>query len=238
VDSIEAGVALATLALALVTGWMAREIRKERIDTAKEKVRGALRSALMEQLENARRWHTAKPDRKGYDPDEYRFAEPVMEQLNTLARDVDLPSDLAGYLIWLVAHVRRTWAEYAAMLDKADETDQKILDRVEVRRVWGLGLDDVQVLAGLVACELTRRGHAADAAVIQSVPWMLPEKWGEGRTSTMITFVTYMGAPRFPASPFFAPQSPGSRDKRAAEVSAATAEHLRASEEAIHRAGF
>ena len=89
---------------------MAREIRKERIDTAKEKVRGALRSALMEQLENARRWHTAKPDRKGYDPDEYRFAEPVMEQLNTLARDVDLPSDLAGYLIWLVAHVRRTWA--------------------------------------------------------------------------------------------------------------------------------
>jgi len=238
VDIIESVVALATLGLAVATGWMAREIRKERIDTAKERVRGALRAALMEQLENTRRWHNAKPDRKGYDPDEYRFAEPVMDQLTVLARDVDLPSDLAGYLIWLVAHLHRTWAEYATMLDKADETDQKILDRNEVRRVWGLGLDDVQVIASLDASELRRRGHAADAAESESVPWMLPEKWGDGRTNTMITFVTYMGAPRFPADPFFAPQSPASRDKRAAEIAAGTEEKLRASEEAIHRAGL
>lgn len=65
---IEAVVALATLALAVATGWMAREIRKERIEAHTEKVRGALRAALTEQLESTRRWHSAKPDPQGRRP--------------------------------------------------------------------------------------------------------------------------------------------------------------------------
>ncbi len=235
---IEAVVALATLALAVATGWMAREIRKERIESSRGKVRGALRAALMEQLEDTRRWHSAKPDRRGDDPDEYRFAEPVTDQLTALARDVDLPADVAAYLMWLVADVRRIWAMYTAMLDQVKGTYHGVVEKNEARRLWGLGLDHLQVVTGLIAGELRRRDHDADAAIIGSVVWMAPETWPGGRATTMVAQTTYMGAPRFPSDPAFAVDSPASRDQRAAESSLASRARLRESEEAIHRAGL
>ncbi len=235
---IEAVVALSTLALALATGWMAREIRQERIETAKERVRGALRAALMEQLENARRWHTAKPDRKGDDPNEYKFPAPAFDQLSALARDVDLPADVAAYLIWLVADVHRAWAAYMAMLDQVQGTYHGVVEKNEARRIWGLGLDHLQVITGLVAGELRRRGHAADAEVTGRVLWMLPETWPGGRATTMVAQVTYMSAPKFPADPTFTQDSPAGRDQRAAEISAASRARLQASQEELHRAGL
>ena len=235
---IEVVVALATLALAVATGWMAREIRKERIEAHTEKIRGALRAALMEQLESTRRWHSIKPDRRGDDPDEYRIAEPIMDQLSALARDVDLPADLAAYLMWLVADVRRIWAEYTATLDQVKGTYHGTVDKNEVRRSWGLGLDHLQVVTGLIAGELRRRGHEADASVTASVLWMLPETWPGGRASTMVSQVTYMGAPRFPADAAFTTESPAGRDQRAAGIAAASRARLQSSDEAIHRAGL
>jgi hypothetical protein len=235
---IEAIVALATLALAGATVWMAREIRTERIESAKERVRGSLRAALMEQLENTRRWYSAKPDRKGDDPEDYRFAQPVMTELSALARDVDLPGDAAAYLMWLIADVRRIWAEYAALLDQVKGTYHGVVEKNEARRIWGLGFDHLQVITGLIAGELRRRDHKADATVVESVRWMLPETWAGGRANTMVAQTTYLAAPRFPAYPAFAGCSAAARDQQAAEIAAATQAKLRQHQEDLSRAGL
>ena len=235
---IEAIVALATLALAGATVWMAREIRTERIESQKERVRGALRAALMEQLENTRRWYVAKPDRKGDNTEDYRFAEPVLVELAALARDVDLPGDAAAYLMWLVADVRRVWAEYNAMLDKVTGTYHGVVEKNEARRVWGLGFDHLQVITGLVAAELRRRSHKPDATVVESVIWMLPESWAGGRTNTMVAQTTYLAAPKFPADPAFAEFSASARDQHAAEIAAATQARLLQHQADLGRAGL
>ena len=157
---------------------------------------------------------------KGINRSVQRIPEPQMSQLTGLARDVDLQPDLGSYLMWLVGDLRRIWGEANAAIDFA-QMPQATFDS-EIRRLWSVGLEHEQVITGLVACELERRGYKTDAQVIRTVKWMLPRIWAEGRASTMVAETTYLSAPLFPTDSAFGSYSPGARDQHAGEIAAAT----------------
>jgi hypothetical protein len=237
---VEVVIALATLGLAIATAWMAWEVHQERIQASHERVRGALRAAMMEQLENARRWYRANPSRRGDDPTALRILEPEMQDTRRLFRDVDLPSDLAGYLLWLIGDTGRVWDEHTTLLNEVASSAGSI-DKSEMRRLWGLGLERLQVSAGLVAGELRRRGYTADAAVVASLIWMMPEVWPGGmqaRGFTQVSEATYLAAPQFPRDPSFADCTPDARDAHAGQLSAERQARMRDASAALPRSGL
>jgi hypothetical protein len=107
-------VALGTLGLAAVTGWMAKETRRIVLETKRTRegervghLQDAFRVALVEQLENCRPWVSHNWG-YGYSANwRLRGWLPSFERFNRLLDSVDLPQDLAGYLLWLASQVRQ-----------------------------------------------------------------------------------------------------------------------------------
>lgn len=221
---------VATICLALATVWMALEVRQGRIESGKATTRVALRGALMEQMENARRVYALDPARLAAEfPARARKAEPDWGQVQSLLRSLDLPPELAAYLMWLAGDTRRVWDQIARKLD-AYVFPNGIPDRLYAD--WWLLLDRVQVAAALAAAELTRRGCRVDGASVDGVTWMLPKVAPGGRASTQLTEETYLLAPRFPADKAYAGASPAARDAHAQRILAATQEKLASASEA------
>jgi hypothetical protein len=218
--------ACATVVLAFATVWLAREQRRGRIEAGHTQVRAALRAALGEQLENARRWHPRDPSRGAEALQALRSAGPEFEASTRLLSEVDLPPELAAYLLWLVGDTRRAWDTFRALLDRVAPADGSVPtvhpSNSSARDDWGLILDRLQVAACLVAAEASRRGYGVDGAIVDHVRWELPQVWPERmRALTQVSENTYFEAPPFPSDSAFARCSFGARDAKANELLAA-----------------
>lgn len=109
--------AAATVVLAGGTVWLALEQRQGRVDAVHERIRVALRAALAEQLENGRRWHPRDPNRGDPALQSLRDAGPSFETTTRLLSVVDLPPELAAYLLWLMGDTRRAWDAFHGLLE-------------------------------------------------------------------------------------------------------------------------
>lgn len=217
---------VATVALAGATVWLALEQRRGRMVAAHERIRVALRAALAEQLENGRRWHRCDPNRGDPALQSLRDAGPIFDITARLLSVVDLPSEFAAYLLWLMGDTRRAWDEIRGLLDRvapADGSPRPVHpNNSSVRDDWDLILERLQVMACLLAAEASRRGYGVDAAIVDQVRWELPRVWPERmRAMTQVSESTYLEAPSFPSDPAYARCGVGPRDGKANELSAA-----------------
>ncbi len=108
-DWIAAGtVALATFTLALAIAtvgliWDQRRARREAADT---RTRSLFRHALVEQLENCRKWSVNNPWRGKEAVRRMLSVEPRFVALESLLGEIDLPTDVAARMIWTIEEVR------------------------------------------------------------------------------------------------------------------------------------
>lgn len=218
--------ALATVGLAVATVWLAFEQRRGRIDARDMRVRTALRAALGEQLENARRWHRRDPSRGEEALQALRSIGPAFEATTRLLSEIDLPAELAAYLLWLIGDTRRAWDSFRALLDRIAPADASVPtvhpSNSSARNDWELILERLQVAVCLVAAEASRRGYGVDGEIADHAPWALPKVWPERmRILTQVSESTYFEAPPFPLDPAYARCSVGARDAKANELQAA-----------------
>jgi hypothetical protein len=189
--------ACATAVLAVATVWLALEQRQGRIEAGDARARVALRAALGEQLENARRWHSSDPSRGAEVLQALRSAGPEFEATTRLLSEVDLPAELAAYLLWLVGDTRRAWDTFRALLNRIAPADGSVPtvhpSNSTAQDDWGLILERLQVAACLVAAEASRRGYGVDGAIVDHVRWALPRVWPERmRVGTQVSESTYL----------------------------------------------
>lgn len=102
-------IGLGTLALALATVWLAFEARKTRTDADKSRRRRLLRSTLAELLDDLRIWTTANPAHGEPALERLRRSEPKLGALDRLIEEVNMPADVAVYLVWLAGRIREEW---------------------------------------------------------------------------------------------------------------------------------
>jgi hypothetical protein len=211
---------------------MALEVRQGRIESGKSIARVALRGALMEQIENARRLQARDLDRLPQDQvHTLGAAAPAWEQTVSLLRSVDLPAELSVYLQWIIGDTSRVWSGVLRQVGELPD----IASAVALKTDWSLVLERVQIVGALCAAELGRRGHRADGLVADKAVWMLPAFWPEGRAGTQLTEQTYLQAPRFPSDKAYVTASPAARDAHAASILAGKQEKLAAASDAIGR---
>jgi len=230
-DSGTLVLAFATVVLACATVWLAVEQRRARIEAGHARVRTALRAALGEQLENARRWHARDPSRGNDALQSLRSAGPTFEATARLLSEVDLPAELAAYLLWLIGDTRRAWDTFRALLDRIAPADGSVPtihpSNSNAGNDWRLILERLQVAACLVAAEASRRGYGVDGAIVDHVRWELPQVWPERmRVLTQVSESTYFEAPPFPSDPAYATCSAGARDLKASDLRAAAQSSL------------
>jgi hypothetical protein len=223
--------AVGTILLAGATVALAWQERRGRLEARDARIRTALRAALAEQLENMRRLHRRDPSRGRPALLALRATKVRFDRLLRLLDRVDLPSELAAYLIWLAGDTRGRWSWFQGLLDKvtpADDASPNVhAGNTTVREDWELILERVQVAGCLVSGEMHRRGFSTDAATIDRVAWGLPKVWPPTiRTGTRISESTFFDAPPFPADPAYARCDVPAREAKAAELEQASQDAL------------
>lgn len=216
-------VALGTGALAVATFWLALESHKARAEAKTEAVRGILRAALAEQLDNCRAWFTRDPSRGDASLGALRRAEPNLKSTVVLLESVDLPADLVAYLVWHLGRIREDWDQFANRLDKIMPHRSQSGAGVDndSRDTWTLLVDRLQVLAALLAGEARRRGLAEVAAPYDAAPWVtVLERPDRERELRWVTDRAIRGGPAWPADPAFAVAEPSARDRAGAATGA------------------
>jgi hypothetical protein len=226
-DVFLAATAIGTLGLAGATVALAWQQRRARIDAREVRIRTALRAALAEQLENMRRLQGRDPSRGRPALLALRATQVRFDRLLRLLDRVDLPGELAAYLIWLAGDTRGRSAVFRELLDKvtppADGSADVHAGNTTVREDWEMLLERIQVAGCLVAGEMDRRGFATDAVTIDRVAWSLPKVWPPTfRRNTRISETTYFGAPPFPSGPAYSRCDVPARDAQAAQVNQAS----------------
>jgi hypothetical protein len=220
-----AALAFVTGTLAAATVWLALEQRKGRIDSERNRVRITMRGALAEQLENMRRLHGRDPSRGQPALLALRASAPTFDRIGVLIREVNLPTELAAYLIWLVGETQQRWTSFEGLLDDVAPADGSV-GRVHatnstVHSDWKLILERIQIAGCLVAAELARLGFGADAAIVDRVAWTVSAVWPAGmRATTRVSEGIYFDGPPFPGAAAYAGCSPNSRDAQAAATQA------------------
>lgn len=203
-------VALGTLALAGATFKLVRETKQGREEERLERQRVAFRAALVEQLENLRPWPAVATT---FLPVERLLGwAPTFEALSHLLGTVDLPGDLATYLVWAMAMVREDNAGFQGQQADAarQDTDLAILERL-------------QLIACLLAREARQRGFRDIAEAFPQdalwLPWLHPRVWPSGlRATAAQTERIYRFGPGFPQGPAYHGCLPEARDDLAQQL--------------------
>jgi len=208
--------AVATVVLALFTGWLALEARWSRKQDKHEKQRLAFRAALFEQLDNCRLWLSHPPDRGVAMLEYMQGRAPKFEAVEALLGAVDLPSDLAAYVVWLVAETRDVHGQFDKRLTPPIIADD-LLRPDKFRDEWWVLVDRIQVLASLLQVAAEKRGLRG--VLPPNSRWLRPLPGpAEGRTLTEANDLAMRGAPPWPAG--FEKAKPAKRDHEGAALAA------------------
>jgi hypothetical protein len=174
-----------------------------------------VRAALVEQLDNCRAWSSADPARGEPSVRNLHGAEPRLAAIGTMVDHVDLPPDLAAYLIWLTSTVGDQWGRIEVLLEQLADSWTRGPDPAREGQLmddWRAMVERLQVTAALPAAAARRRGRADVAKLHDIVAWTVvprrPDRWRE-----LLAISDRMrGIPPFPADPAFVSVTPEARD--------------------------
>lgn len=206
----------ATLGLAVATVWLAIEARKARTNATIADRRRLLRSAVAEQLDNLRQWQGANPAHGDPALERLRRSEPKLDAAEQLVDQMDLPADLAVFLVWQLGRIREEWMWWTTVIAVGPSSDDSPAAHSSNSGVgaWARMIDRLQVLAVLMAAEASARGFQEIRQMHDAAPWIVvlegPDRERELRWATDRA---HLGAPPFPANQRFAFAAPEARDR-------------------------
>ncbi len=210
--------AIGTLALAVVTvvviGIDARERRTKRVEAR----RRLYRAALVEQVENCRRWLRWDPGRGLEQARRLVHDRPPFTAVERLIGDESLGGDVLAVLIWLVGDTRYRVERFGRCVGET------VGDAAGAcRNDWWAVVDDLQALALLLLDQARADPDlVAITGPFRVVPWLVPlPGTPDERFHTHAERVATQHAPLWPTDPVYARSSPSGRDKRAAQAQAA-----------------
>jgi hypothetical protein len=222
--------AVATSFVAGFTAWLAWETRKTRLQEREEHERLAFRAALVEQLENCRDWLSHSPERSYQAVARLHDRAPRFDAVTGLIGAVDLSGDLVDYLIWQLAEIRDEHDRLQELLSGINP-ELAVAGQVqlgEVRDLWRLLVDRLQVLACLVRSEAHRRGIRVYEVGTREVRWLRPLPGPpQGRSLTEANDRATLAAPPWPTG--FDTCGPAERDAQAEAVAQEKQDQLRSS---------
>jgi hypothetical protein len=201
-----------TAALVLVTGWLVWEQRASRREESAVRRRAALRAALVEAVENARRAVAQRPDWQ--QPEGITGKTPKFDALTALLGSVDLPPALVAYLVWA------RW--YSGILSvRYDDCVVAHSDLSTVnfcRPMWEAHVERLQVIACLLREHATKHRELAPVAKsFDTVAWLTPSVWPAQEAGNRPRYLAYenlratMDAPAWPDG--YDGCSPDARDR-------------------------
>jgi hypothetical protein len=208
--------AIGTLFLAAATVAVIVQTGLARRHDARAAVAELIRAAVHEQLENLRLLGTLDPSRG-----DGRVVLPLasvtlpVAHVDALVDGIDLPEQLAVYMIWLLASIARQREELRGLLEPlAGLQVSGLSEPIQAR--YRVLVDELQVLLCLVQGEARRRKMSAVAELGTGVSWTRPRpRPGNMRVGDRITEEAYLQAPPFPAHPAYARCDVGPREEEA-----------------------
>lgn len=196
--------AIATLALAVVTAVLVVETWWARKAAERSLVARALRAVVFEQLENLRQWQRCDVDRyREVALARFRETTVSFDHVTELLDLVDLPDELAVYVVWLVGDTTRCLREMEGYVDLAAPPGARAPEvhygNTPLAGDWQITHEHLQVLLCLVQAEARRRRMAAVAAIGASSIWVRPRsRPGDMRAGDRIVEESHRQAPPFP----------------------------------------
>jgi hypothetical protein len=154
-------------------------------------------------------------------------ATPTFERVTALVDSVDLPNDLAIYIIWLVGDTGRvlddlseSFRPFAGLVDHGGGGTNFASTRIPAD--WSVVLDRLQVLLCLLQAEAGRRRMGPLAELGFDVSWTRPRVKPDGiRLGNRVADQVYFAAPTFPRGSAYARCDVGPREQEAARIAAA-----------------
>lgn len=208
-------VGLGTLALAVATVALVVEARMSRRDASDGVRRRLFRAAASELLDALRSWQSANPAHGGPALDRLRRSEPKLDAMSLMLDSVDLPPDLAVYLVWLRGRIREEWQYWLTVILVAPSDDPSPVAHAPDSGVgyWSRMVDRLEVAAALIASEADHQGFDEIKRFHDAAPWVVTlEGPPDERLHRAANDQALLGAPRFPAAPRFALATPHARD--------------------------
>lgn len=213
--------AIATYLMARRTGRMAEEARLSRVSVERERERTLLRTALVEQFDNCRYWAINDPIHRNLAIHRLR-QPPCFGALDRLLAECDLPGELLAHLLWRAGYVREIHGRLVATLDSIEDRTPDASTANEVGILWGVVLDHLQSMVGLLIAEARRRPATTGIAdAFEHSSWLVVRPWPEGqRVIQMMDAVVTQGAAPYPNGASYADSSPEARDRAGADTAA------------------
>lgn len=172
---IEVAVAIATGLLALATFGIVVEARRARLEEHRNRTRASFRTAIIEQLDNARALMTADPARGSDHVGRYLFPLRLRsEAVERLLGTEPLPGDLSAYLLWSIGRCKTYAARVHDSLEETARAQERLADS-PVHGQWESLVDEVQVIACLLIGHAHREGDLTPLTKeFADSPWVRP----------------------------------------------------------------
>lgn len=227
----------ATLLLGAATVWLGwgarasiRQVADVRVADRRERRETALRAALLEQLDECRRWLSRRPE-MGVDTDwvaNLQRRPPALDSLNRLLRSHSMNPAARSCLLARIGAVAE-WADTArdgATREPGDEFWRDSDRQNAWWREWERQLEIRQEILGLVLGAATEDGLSQLVKEFADDKWLEPRVHPISRVSTEAGEVLQLGLPPWPSDEAWAEWSPRTRDERAQLLAAAKQERI------------
>ena len=172
---IEVGVAIGTALLALATFGIVLEARRARLEERRDRIRASFRTAIIEQLDNARALMTADPARGSDHVGRYLFPLRLrFEAAERLLGTESVPGELSAYALWSIGRSKTYAARVHDSLEETARAKERLADS-PVHGQWATLVDEVQVMACLLIGHANREGDLAPLTrEFADSPWVRP----------------------------------------------------------------
>ena len=217
---------LGTFALALVTVVIIVQTWHARQADAADRAARSIRAAVREQLDSLRAWSTLDPERGDVER-LVRLADlPLpIDRVTAMIDSVDVPEDLAVYLIWVLGELSRLRGELegsVAPYSRITNREARISPVPDtILGTWRVTLELQQVLLCLIQGEARRRGRTRLADLGAGMVWVQPRpRPGDMRAGDRLAQELYLQAPPFPKDPAYARCDVGPREAEARRLAA------------------
>ena len=218
-----------TLALALATFGIILQTWRTRRADAVDRAARSIRAAIREQLDNLRAWTALDPERGDVDR-LVRLADLGLQvdRVTAMVDSVEVPQDLAVYLIWLLGELSRLRDELergvAPFRNFATRDARLSPPPNAITGTWRVMLELMQVLLCLIQGEARRRRLKRLAELGVGVVWVQPrQRPGDMRVGDRLTQEVHLQAPPFPSDPAYARCDVGPREAEARNLAGARA---------------
>lgn len=227
---IDIGVAMGTALLAVATFGIVLEARRARLHERQRRIRASFRTAIIEQLDNARALMSADPARGSDHVGRYLFPLRLrFEAAERLLGTESLPGDLSTYLLWSIGRSNTYAARVHDSLEETARAEERLADS-PVRGQWATLVDEVQVIACLLIGHTDRESDLAPLArEFAGSPWERPLRGSSnGRTLARAQDLLAPHRPRWPSGPWYQRCHEQARDDLATAAGTAAEANLAA----------